>query len=212
MSVLRLICSPRGAASESYRLSQFVVRALARTDAERGRELVDFDVNQLSHVDAEYAWALGSPADPAQATGTLCESDGLIRALAAADYLVIATPMHNYTVPSALKAWVDHVLRVRHSFNATRQGKVGLLADRPVFLAAASGGFFTGERARQPDFLTPYLKAAMATMGLKSFHAFAVEGTAMGREALQAARLRAQAQIAGFFAPVPGEQEAVLPA
>ncbi|SPU53203.1 Uncharacterised protein [Bordetella trematum] len=52
----------------------------------------------------------------------------------------------------------------------------------------------------------------MATMGLKSFHAFAVEGTAMGREALQAARMRAQAQIAGFFAPVPGEQEAALPA
>ncbi len=210
MSVLRLICSPRGTASESYRLSQFVVEALARTDALRGRELVDFDVNQLSHVDAEYALTLGSPADPARAAGTLCESDGLIRTLAGADYLVIATPMHNFTVPSALKAWIDHVLRVRHSFNVTREGKVGLLADRPVFLVAASGGPFTGERARQPDFLTPYLQAAMATMGLTSFHAFAVEGTAMGREALQAARQRAQAEIAGFFATLPGQRETPL--
>lgn len=200
MSVLRLTCSPRGAASESHRLSRFILDGLARADARRGRDLVEIDANPLPHVDAEYAWALGSPADPdGDPAGSLRQSDHLIQSLVDADYVVIATPMHNYTVPSALKAWIDHVVRVRSTFTVTRAGKVGVLADKPVFVAVSSGGLFSGAEARQPDFLTPYLKAALATIGLKRLTFFSVEGTAMGGQALEAARLRARAEIEAYF-------------
>lgn len=201
MSILRLTCSPRGRDSESHRLSQRIVDALARSDAERGRDVVEIDANLLPHVDAEYARALGSPTDPdSDPRGSLHQSDRLIQALADADYVVIATPMHNYTVPSALKVWIDHVVRVRSTFSVTREGKVGVLADRPVFVAVASGGLFSGSDARQPDFLTPYLKVALATIGLKRLTFFSVEGTAMGGQALEAARARARADIAEHFA------------
>ncbi len=202
MSVLRLICSPRGAGSESHRLSQFVVDGLAQADPVRGRDLVEIDANLLPHVDVDYACALGSPVDPdseVSGRGSLRQSDQLIQSLSDADYVVIATPMHNYTVPSALKVWIDHVVRVRSTFSVTREGKIGVLADRPVFVAASSGGLFSGPDARQPDFLTPYLKAALATIGLKRLTFFSVEGTAMGGQALDAARLRAQEQIAEHF-------------
>ena len=43
--------------------------------------------------------------------------------------------MHNFTVPSTLKAWIDHVVRARRTFNVTKEGKVGRLRDRPVFVA-----------------------------------------------------------------------------
>jgi FMN-dependent NADH-azoreductase len=49
----------------------------------------------------------------------------LIAELDAADAVVIGTPMHNYTLPSTLKAWIDHVVRVRRSFAITPDGKVG---------------------------------------------------------------------------------------
>jgi FMN-dependent NADH-azoreductase len=81
-------------------------------------------------------------------------SEELIRELESSDFVVISTPMHNLTVPSTLKAWLDHVIRARRTFNIGREGKVGTLRDRPVFVAIASGGRFSGERARQPDFLT----------------------------------------------------------
>jgi FMN-dependent NADH-azoreductase len=55
---------------------------------------------------------------------------------------VIGTPMHNFTVPSALKAWIDHIVRVRRTFNVTPAGKVAMLRDRPVFIAVSSGGRF----------------------------------------------------------------------
>jgi len=186
VTILRILCSPRGSASASHRLSQHLVDQLVRSRGGQGLPVIDIDATRLPHVDAAYAAALCAPADPppdACAHGTLRQSDELIQALRDARYVVIATPMHNYTVPSALKAWIDHVVRVRHTFQITPQGKIGTLADRPVFVAIASGGEFTGEAARQPDFLTPYLKAVLGTIGLHDVRFHSAQGTARGARA-----------------------------
>ncbi|MNL57103.1 azoreductase [compost metagenome] len=65
-----------------------------------------------------------------------------------------------------------------------------------MYVAIASGGEFSGDAARQPDFLTPYLKHVLGTIGLQTVTFFSVEGTARGEDALQAARRRAEADIA----------------
>lgn len=196
--VLRLISSPRGAESESLRLSHLVLDGLA---GQHSLQVQDVDLNDLQHVDRDYAMALASPSDADQAEpgSALQRSAELIRQLDEADVLLIATPMHNYTVPSTLKAWVDHIVRIRMTFNGTPQGKVGLLRDRPVYVALTSGGLISGEQARQPDFLRPYLQAALATVGLRNMHFFCVEGTSRGDQALLEARAMAQSQVAAFF-------------
>jgi FMN-dependent NADH-azoreductase len=120
----------------------------------------------MLHVDESYAIDLGSTQQSFTATaqgGSISQSEELIQDLEWADFVVIGTPMHNFTVPSALKAWIDHIVRVRRTFNVTTEGKVGTLRDRPVFIAVSSGGRFSGERARQPDFLTPYLRVRPET-------------------------------------------------
>jgi hypothetical protein len=86
--------------------------------------------------------------------------------------------MHNLTIPSVLKAWIDQVLRVGRTMKSTPAGKVGMLRDRPVLIGVASGGFFTGERANQPDFLTPYLSLSLSSIGLKTQQFFPLQGTA----------------------------------
>jgi FMN-dependent NADH-azoreductase len=53
-----------------------------------------------------------------------------------------------------------------------------MLQDRPVFVAIASGGVFAGERANQPDFLTPYLTAVLGCIGLNTVHYLPLQGTA----------------------------------
>ena len=200
MNILRLLCSARGADSESQLLSDQILEHLTRRHAGTSLSITDFDTNSLLHVDGGYALALASPEDPEAPTGALAVSDRLIAALRAADVLVIATPMHNFTVPSALKAWIDHVLRVRHTFTIEPHGKVGALRDRPVYIAISSGGLFSGPLARQPDFLTPYLRHALATMGLHDVHLFSVEGTARGPEPLAAARMHGHDQVRAHFA------------
>jgi FMN-dependent NADH-azoreductase len=126
-------------------------------------------------------------------------SEKLIQELESADFVVIGTPMHNFTVPSALKAWIDHVVRARRTFNVTPAGKLGLLHDRPVFVAISSGGRFSGERARQPDFLTPYLEAVLGIIGLHDLTFFSVQGTASGPDAVAQARARIDQALQEYF-------------
>ena len=106
--------------------------------------------------------------------------------------IVIGTPMHNLSLPSALKAWIDHVVRARRTFSLTKHGKVGTLRDRPVFIAVSSGGRFSGEHAHQPDFLTPYLKTILGMIGLRDLTFFSVEGTGAGADATASARAQAE--------------------
>ena len=166
---------PEAEGSESARLSRAIVDRLVRQHP--GARVIGRPLRQgtIAHVDGDYARALGTPGAAADlARGSLADSEILIRELESADCLVIGTPMHNYTVPSALKAWIDHGARNR-TFTHIPTGKLGVLADRPVYVAVSSGGSFASEPARQPDFLTPYLTAILNTIGLRTIHFFSVQ-------------------------------------
>ncbi|WP_020481640.1 FMN-dependent NADH-azoreductase [Methylomonas sp. MK1] len=110
-------------------------------------------------------------------------SETLIGELESCELLIIATPMHNFTVPAALKAWIDYVLRIDRTFDATPTGKIGRLNDRPVFVVLTSGGFHQGERANQADFLSDYLRYALQTVGLNSIQFVYLQGMAYGKDA-----------------------------
>ena len=83
-----------------------------------------------------------------------------------------------------MKLWLDHVIRIHRSFAATPQGKVGLIKDRPTLVLVSSGGFFAGERAKQTDFLTPYLRYALASIGINNIHFYPLQGLVFGPDAV----------------------------
>jgi FMN-dependent NADH-azoreductase len=70
------------------------------------------------------------------------------------------------------------------------------MRDRPTFVIVGSGGFHSGERAWQSDFLTPYLRYALGSIGLKSAHFVLLQGLTHGDEAVTDALLRARDEIA----------------
>jgi FMN-dependent NADH-azoreductase len=204
-NILHITASPRGNASFSLNFSQRIVERLRERAPEAVVVRRDFGAIGLAHIDETYGHTLAGSwpqrRDAYERPGSLAQSERLICELEAADAVVIGTPMHNYTVPSVLKAWIDHVLRAHRSFGFSAGGKVGLLADRPVYIAVASGGGYTregtgegtgdgtGEGPRQPDFLTPYLEAVFATIGIRDLHFFALQRTVMG-DAVVAEALR----------------------
>jgi FMN-dependent NADH-azoreductase len=124
MTILHVSCSPRGPASESYRISQKIIEFLLK------REPTAMLVNRVigdgatSHIDESYATALGATQQSFAEIfpeWSMSRSEELIRELESADFVVIGTPMHNFTVPSALKAWIDHIVRVRRTFDSTKE-------------------------------------------------------------------------------------------
>jgi FMN-dependent NADH-azoreductase len=202
MKILHVSSSPRGPAATSYQLSQTILGFLLQ--GEPKALLVNRPVGDgsLAPLDADYAQALGATEETPQeraGQGALGRSDALIRELESADVVVIATPMHNFTVSSALKAWIDHIVRVRRTFDVTARGKVTLLRDRPVFVAVSSGGRYSGEQVRQPDYLTPYLRAVFGSIGLHDLTFFSVEGTGTGAVAAAQAWTRAEQAVQAHF-------------
>jgi FMN-dependent NADH-azoreductase len=178
MNILHIDCSPRPE-SHSRQLSAAIVKKLLEAAPNASVSRRDFAAAPLPHAAPDYATTLSSPATlAAPPSSALDLSEALIREVEAADVIVIGTPMYNLTVPSVLKAWIDQILRAGRTFKSTPAGKVGMLRDRPVFIGIASGGVFTGERANQPDFLTPYLSAVLDCVGLKTLQFLPVQATA----------------------------------
>lgn len=178
MNILHIDCSPR-AESHSRSLSVAIVKRLLELAPGATIARRDFGTAPLPHATSGYAITLSSPATlAAPLAGSLDLSEVLIQEVEVADAIVIGTPMHNLTVPSVLKAWIDQILRAGRTFRSTPAGKTGMIPDRPVFFGVASGGVFTGERANQPDFLTPYLSAVLGSMGLKSLQFLPLQATA----------------------------------
>jgi FMN-dependent NADH-azoreductase len=196
-AILVIDASPRGAASHSGQVGRLVVERLLRRSPGARLIVRPVGVEPPPHIDAAYAAAMETPAARRTAAErqALARSEELIAELEATDQLVISTPMHNFTVPSALKAWIDHVVRVHRSFALTPRGKQGLLADRPTYVVVAAGGVVSGEGPRQPDFVTPYLRSVLAVIGIHDIQFHVLEGLVRGPEAAQAAERRARAWL-----------------
>jgi len=178
MKILHIDCSPRPE-SHSRLLSREIVKRLLAVAPGASIVRRDLGAAPLPAVEPEYAHVLSSPVTlAAPAIGSLDLSEMLIQEVEWSDAIVIGTPMYNLTVPSALKAWIDRILRAGRTFMSTPGGKVGMLRNRPVFVGIASGGTFTGKRANQPDFLTPYLSVVFESIGLKTLQFFPVQATA----------------------------------
>jgi len=189
--ILLLNSGPHGTNSHGYQLAKEVI---ANTGIEAAcvteRDLIK---EPLPPIGRDYALAITS--NSANNAIGLAYSEKLIVELEEHDALFIITPMHNFTVPAALKLWLDHVIRIHRSFKPTPEGKVGLMKDRPTFVLVSSGGFHAGERAKQADFLTPYLRYALASIGIADVHFILLQGLVFGPEAVSSAVDTARQQL-----------------
>jgi FMN-dependent NADH-azoreductase len=196
-AILYITASPRGEQSWSRRIGDAWVDRLATRYRDARFIRRDLAADPPPGIGAAFADAILKRADERSAAerDALGYSEQVIGELEAADHVVIATPMNNYTVPATLKTWIDHVVRARRTFMSTPSGKVGLLPDRPTWLITSSGGHHTGEAARQPDFLTPYLRAVLATIGIHDLRVHSLEGLTRGPDAVAKARAEADAAL-----------------
>lgn len=59
-----------------------------------------------------------------------------------------------------------------------------------------SGGFHAGERTRQPDFLTPYLRYALGSIGITNVKFILLQGLVFGDEVVAEAVANARREMA----------------
>jgi FMN-dependent NADH-azoreductase len=160
-NVLRVDASMRTEGSVSRSLADTLIKQL-NADTITHRDLA----NGVPIIDQE--WINANFTDPADRTGeqkqTLATSDDYVNELKVADILVIATPIYNFHVPAALKAWVDLIARARETFRYTETGPVGLLKDKKAYIVITSGG--TALQSEH-DFVTAWLTHILSFIGIE---------------------------------------------
>ena len=159
-NILLVSSSAQGTAASSFQVAQQIVDKLNGADL-KVRDLSSGlpSINQ-EWVSANFTEQSARSDDQHKA---LSLSDELIDELKWADTIIIASPIYNFSVPSALKAWVDHICRAGLTFNYTESGPVGLLSEKRAILTMTSGGVPVDSAV---DFATPYLRKVFNFIGI----------------------------------------------
>ena len=179
-NILLIESSPRGTQALSHQAARAVVDELRARDPGVNVVVRDLAENPPPHVDRTFVSAI--QAQPVELTPkeveALAYSDLLINEVFEADVIVFAVPMHNFGVPSTLKAWIDHVVRAGRTFVYTHNGPKGLATGKRAILALATGGVYSSEPMKPLDFTEPYLRAILGMIGITDIDVVRVEGSA----------------------------------
>ena len=174
MPVLRIDSSANTESSVTRALTDRIIAKLDQTEV-TVRDLAKTPLPQITHTWAE-ARAIADADRSAEQKEALKLSDTLIAELKAADTIVIGAPVYNFSIPAALKAWIDLVARAGETFTYTDKGPEGLVGNKRVIVAYASGGTAVGS---EMDFSTAYLKAFLGFIGITDVTVIAADALAM---------------------------------
>jgi FMN-dependent NADH-azoreductase len=158
--------SPRGDHSISRGLTRRFVaewRAAHQDGDVVNRDLMETD---LQFIGAPWLQAYFTPPEQhsPEMKAELRLSDELVAELLACDHLVIATPVYNYNVPAALKAWIDSIVRKGQTLGFDGSG---LVQGKKATVLMASGGVYTeGSPIRDRDIATKYLRLILKVIGI----------------------------------------------
>jgi FMN-dependent NADH-azoreductase len=127
-------------------------------------------------------------------------SDQLVAELMAADVIVLGAPMYNFSVSSALKAWIDHIARAGVTFKYTETGPVGFLGGRKVIVFTSRGGIYSVGPAKSMNFHETYLRGVLGFVGLTDVTFVHTEGLSMGEETATTAFAKTRNAMDGLVA------------
>ena len=108
----------------------------------------------------------------------LTQSDALVAELQAADDLVIATPIYNFSVPAALKAWIDLICREKITFIYENDRARGLLANKRATVIITSSGTIADTDV---DYASNYIQHILEFIGILDVSVIDVTGLAKNR-------------------------------
>lgn len=180
-TLVKFDSSPMGDRSISRRLTANFTEAWLK--AHPGGRVAERDLSGLDLAPINGFWVAAAhtplEARSADQQQALAVSDSLIADLQNADEYVFGVPMHNFSIPSTLKLWIDLVARAGKTFAYGANGPVGLLKGKKATVLIASGGAYGPDTPGAAlNFVAPYLKAVFGFLGIADLTIISAEGTA----------------------------------
>ncbi|WP_237064975.1 FMN-dependent NADH-azoreductase [Microbulbifer guangxiensis] len=153
----------------------------------------DLAAQPVPHLDMERFQAFTTPEEertPAQ-RAVADFSQALIDEISAADVLVLGVPMYNFSVPSTLSTYFDHIARAGITFRYTPDGPQGLLTGKKAVVFITRGGIYGEDHAQ-----TAYIRQMLGFIGITDVELIHAEGLAVGEDSRQQALESAQQKMA----------------
>ncbi|WP_299434544.1 NAD(P)H-dependent oxidoreductase [uncultured Aquimarina sp.] len=107
----------------------------------------------------------------------LNHNDKMMQQVLDTDYIVVASPMYNFSLPATVKAWIDAIIQSGKTFTMTGMGPKGLCENKKALVLMTSGSDFAIEPLKSVNFATSLLSACFNFIGipLESVNAFGLE-------------------------------------
>lgn len=203
-TLLRIDSSARTTGSQSRELADGVEKAWLSAHPSgtvQRRDLAHAPLPHISNLTIQGYYTPAEHMTPSLREATAL-SDALIAELKSAHTVLISAPIYNFAMPSSLKAWIDQVVRVGHTFAYDGQNFTGLVTRPRAVLALAYGAAGYQGPMKDMDHLRPYLTKLLGFLGLPQVDVVAMEATNAGAEAAAAASDAAHAAVADLFEQV----------
>lgn len=212
-TLLRIEASARMTRSLSRALSNYFFETW---QSERPNDQVitrDVGLNPPSAVSEN--WIAGVFSDEEKLTLIQREevalSDMLIGELVQSDIIVIATPMYNYGMPAALKAWFDQVIRINKTFSFDlargEQPIEPIQSGKTLVILSASGegGFSQGGLNVTRNHLHPHILECSKLLGVEKSYCITIEYQEFNDERHSESVRSAYASVAPLVASITKE-------
>ncbi|WP_409303708.1 FMN-dependent NADH-azoreductase [Pseudomonas sp. KCJK8993] len=196
--------SPRGERSHSRRLAEVFLQAWQAANPQGSLTRREVGRGAIPHVSEAFIAAAFHPqpeARPLSMQADLALSDELVGELFEHPRLVISAPMYNFSVPSGIKAWVDHIVRLGLTFDTQLDNGVAhyqpLVLGKKVLVITSRGGagFGPGGEHEAMNHADRWLRTALGFMGIDDVTVIAAEGEESVPERFQQSCAQAEQQL-----------------
>jgi FMN-dependent NADH-azoreductase len=211
--LLHIVATPRGLASATGRVSSVLIEELHQVHDDLEVTTLDLfraDLPAIAGVNikTKYALMTGQPVEES-AKSSWAEIEATIAQFLAADIHVITAPMWNFSIPYALKYYIDAIVQPGYLFAYDEAGVPGpLVTGKQMICVTSRGGDYSQPPMDAFDHMEGYLRAIFGFVGITDLTFFNVQPCDVTPELRNAASKAAIADVrrwVGQTWPVPDD-------
>lgn len=172
MKMLHIVATPRNEGSNTLRISTGFLAELTSRFAELEVETLDLFEQDLpsvagANIEAKYHLMAGLKIDK-QHEESWRQIEYLIERFLAVDLYLLTVPMWNFSIPYALKYYIDAIVQPGYMFRYNELGQAeGLVTNKKMICITSRGGDYSPESPFHVfDFQEPYLRAIFGFIGI----------------------------------------------
>ncbi len=201
-NVLFISASPRGEASAALQAAEIFRTALPASASFSELDLFAANLPDYTPAlaSAKQKTMMGADLNDAEA-GEWSAVEQLVAQFLAADHLLMAVPMWNFSLPYKFKQYIDLITHPGMTFTMDKDGPRGIGSATGTVIYSRGGNYSPKDGVPDPfDFQSPYMNAWCALVGIQPVSEVLVQGTMAGPDAQTNAVSGAREQLEALAA------------